>query len=527
MSQKSTARSKVEDNIDQDHWKSIISDVPLAGVSLNALQEFVNENSGKLFYPTTEELSFSPSAEPLIFEKLTTSQVCLRIIKPATMDKLCSHADLLLSNAINGVPSVSKATVFVSHAWKYLFIELFECVKAQYEFSVEKDSAFFWIDIFVVNQHPSSSSVVRDSKWFAEAFKGAIQAIGLTFLVLLPWQSPMPLTRSWCLWEIYSTLNGGTSLIIKLPASQEAEFIKVLTNKFDEVVLSMSKIDLRKSEAFIEADRLMIYEAVETAPGGFTEVNSRIHDRLRLWLSDTGKKALAMLRSNSDDSLSAETLLLMNSLAKLLFNQSRLEESQQLYEEALRGRRSLLGEAHSDTLKTMTSFAHVLRAQKKFVDAEKMYRQTLGLQQQTFGDAHLDTYSTKNHLANLLRAQDRLEEAESLYVEALGGRREILGSKHADTLISLNGLALLYKQSGRFLEAEEILKEVLETQRETLGNHHPDTLWTMNNLGDLLRAAGKLLEAKEVYIEALQGRKEILGESHPLTVQTKKALGSC
>ena len=41
----------------------------------------------------------------------------------------------------------------------------------------------------------------------AGVFKTAVAAFGHTLLVLAPWQDPVVLTRSWCLWEIYCILE--------------------------------------------------------------------------------------------------------------------------------------------------------------------------------------------------------------------------------------------------------------------------------------------------------------------------------
>ena len=62
-----------------------------------------------------------------------------------------------------------------------------------------------------------------DTSWFKDAFAHAVTHIGHTLLVLQPWHAPVPLTRSWCLWEIHSTVEGGAELqIVFSPAQREA-----------------------------------------------------------------------------------------------------------------------------------------------------------------------------------------------------------------------------------------------------------------------------------------------------------------
>ena len=43
-------------------------------------------------------------------------------------------------------------------------------------------------------------------------------------LVLQPWHAPVPLGRSWCLWEIFNTLTGGSTLEIALTPAEESHF---------------------------------------------------------------------------------------------------------------------------------------------------------------------------------------------------------------------------------------------------------------------------------------------------------------
>ena len=66
-------------------------------------------------------------------------------------------------------------------------------------------------DIFVVNQHRK-----LPSEWWTGAFTAAITAIGHTLLVLQPWSEPVPLTRSWCLWEVFSVIEAGKELSVVL-----------------------------------------------------------------------------------------------------------------------------------------------------------------------------------------------------------------------------------------------------------------------------------------------------------------------
>jgi hypothetical protein len=64
--------------------------------------------------------------------------------------------------------------------------------------------------------------------------------IGRTVLVLQPWDAPLPLTRSWCLWEIYSTLAGNAELHIALSPAQHESFQEALVRAFGLLVLILN-----------------------------------------------------------------------------------------------------------------------------------------------------------------------------------------------------------------------------------------------------------------------------------------------
>ena len=147
-----------------------LPDVPREGLSLAALRAFAKAHAG-----TTHRL---PDSEPLLFEQLTTAQVCAAIVKPATLvdGAGCTYAELLLAQArargrvlllrlrpgcgrvavraltfsaqdacddARGQPHVARATRFVSHAWAYPFADLLSTLEAHTEH--DSETAYFWI----------------------------------------------------------------------------------------------------------------------------------------------------------------------------------------------------------------------------------------------------------------------------------------------------------------------------------------------------------------------------------------------
>jgi hypothetical protein len=217
--------------------------VALDGVSLAALRAFAAAHAGQRFTLA--------SGSTLPFEALTTTQVVEAVVKPATQHAgaggtPCSYAQLLREQArarngccaartayhrpgpahalarsracrlsrsahatcrgratlsqdvargARGSPHVAPATRFVSHAWAYPFADLLAALEARPEEGTPLP--YYWLDMFTCNQHATLSDVPSD--WWSNAFRDSVASIGLTVLILQPWNAPVPLTRSWCL----------------------------------------------------------------------------------------------------------------------------------------------------------------------------------------------------------------------------------------------------------------------------------------------------------------------------------------
>lgn len=154
------------------------------GVSLSLLQLLLSK--------AEEEV-----ARQSVFGVTTTHDVCELVVIPETKQQLCSYLDLYRDKLDeSGKPYVGTGTVFVSHAWNYAFATSV-AVAQQYQDS-KADRQFFWFDLCTNIQHRSvTSSAARDHTWWSTTFKESIEALGTVMLVLQPWHSPVPLTRSW------------------------------------------------------------------------------------------------------------------------------------------------------------------------------------------------------------------------------------------------------------------------------------------------------------------------------------------
>ena len=228
------------------------------------------------------------------------------------MTRTCqtSMVDMLVAN-----PSLTKhigiAEAFISHAWKYSFAAVVDAMHLWYETTREErlkkqsnpelhlvqasspDTCFLWFDIGTVAQHASAQKAFPPNYFFNQ-FREGIESIGCTVIVLMPLFNPVPLTRAWCVWEIYCTINGG--VLFETALSRSDQHLRDRNS-----IVRQMECHVEQAEAWSADDLTKILAACESMDGGCQHVNECIagafaFDQMRHTLS------LRNLRNSSDKS---------------------------------------------------------------------------------------------------------------------------------------------------------------------------------------------------------------------------------
>ena len=145
---------------------------------------------------------------------LTTTDICERFVKPFTVASASSYCDLLKANGNANVRD--KAEVFISHAWKYTFLDVVASVEAHFK---SNPNIVIWFDLFSNNQHKAGSLPFM---WWKTTFRSAIEDFKHTVLVLAPWKQPVVFTRAWCLFEIFTSVDTQSRFEVALPPAHNA-----------------------------------------------------------------------------------------------------------------------------------------------------------------------------------------------------------------------------------------------------------------------------------------------------------------
>ena len=173
------------------------------------------------------------------------------------------------------------------------------------------------------------------------------------------------------MWEILQTVLSDATLTVLLPPSEAASFEVALVEDFASITTSLSKVDVRRAEAFKIEDQRMILGAVEQGVG-FTELNKLVSGQLREWLATQAQAALARLPAEERG-----TSALIDKVASLLQEQGRFDDARPLFEEALRVRKEVLGDRHEDTLSSIADLASLLLDQGEMDKARPLFEEAL------------------------------------------------------------------------------------------------------------------------------------------------------
>jgi tetratricopeptide (TPR) repeat protein len=312
-------------------------------------------------------------------------------------------------------PKVGIATVFISHAWLFKFLDVVNALEYYFRNSMD---TIVWFDLFSNNQH---IAVDLNFDWWCNTFRSAIQDFGSTLMILAPYDNPIPLTRGWCIFELYCTFITQSSFQVAMCENDSLEFFKALEEDVRGTIDKMlAKINARNSHCFKTEDKERIFEAIERTVG-FNEINKMVFERLRDWVVRVTRVELDRRRTKCSQQLLPEedVMVYVNILAELHRHQGNYASALPLYQECLAKQTIHLGVDHPDTLSSMSNLAGLYERQGDYASALPLYQECLAKRTIHLGVVDRDTLRSMNCLANLYTSQGDYASALPLHQECL------------------------------------------------------------------------------------------------------------
>jgi hypothetical protein len=312
------------------------------------------------------------SAHAAELEGKTTSEVCKQIVSPVTQRPQASLAASLrrvgAADPQTNQPYAARATLFVSHAWRYQHTELLDAIHAHADGLPNPESVYVWLDLFSVNHHENTEAPMI---WWTEMYARAIGSMDAACLVLSPWHEPLPLRRAWCVWEAAAIEATRKPLHITMPPSEAAACRRALADDFEAVEALLWSIDVNLAQTHEPSERELILRLIEQRVG-VASLTTSLQRRMREWMVQAGQEALREAQATDE-----EAHALLGNVARLLQDLGRSGEAEVLLRRTVAARLRKLGAQHPLTLLAQAHLVDVLVARGSHEEARALLRPTL------------------------------------------------------------------------------------------------------------------------------------------------------
>ena len=220
-------------------------------------------------------------------------------------------------------------------------------------------------------------------------------------------------------------------------------------------------------------------------------------------------------RESEEDETSPHYSTVLNNLALVLLDTSRLAEAESLLRRAVEIEEQSHGADGQNVAAYLSNLSMLLRATTRLSEAEPLMRRALDMDEQSLGPDHPSVAVRLSNLALLLWDTHRFGEAEPLVRRALEIDEQSHGANHPSVAVRLNNLATLLQGMNRLGEAEPLLRRALEIDERSFGADHPSVAIALSNLAVLLQDAKRPSEAEPLVRRALEIDEQSLGPDHP------------
>eukprot|EP01047_Picozoa_sp_COSAG01_P003468 COSAG01_NODE_103_length_26263_cov_31.957728_12_plen_744_part_00 len=451
---------------------------------------------------------------------------------------------------------VGAPTVFLSHAWTYKFRNVVAALRSYVEaLPAGSPPPFFWFDCLSMDEHATQT---LPQEWWSTTFQDAIRGIGCTLMVLSPWNDPVPLTRAWCLWELFSTDKVGADFRVCLGPDERRAFEAALVEDPDVIFEAFAHINVKNAQAGSAEDQAMILGAVERSVG-FDGLNGLAFARMRAWVVGVARGLLqregtgigdrnqigALFRqfgmheealevhegtlarpdAEADQEAFAATL---NGMAGVYQEQDEDGQALKLYTRALDITVKVQGKEHVSVADTVGNMAIVYDKQGEYGRALKSYERALGIYEKAYGEQHVSVGKTLRGMAVVYQQQGEDGQALKLYTRALDITVKAQGKEHVSVADTVSHMAIVYDKQGEYGRALKSYERALGIYEKAYGEQHARVGDTCYNMAKAYRhVKGDVTQARELFLRSATCSEKAYGADHHKVIDARRQAARC
>mmetsp|Transcript_20984 Transcript_20984/g.41142 ORF Transcript_20984/g.41142 Transcript_20984/m.41142 type:complete len:769 (+) Transcript_20984:449-2755(+) len=456
----------------------------------------------------------------------TMEDVCQFVVLPAMRERRGGvYAKEVLENgqAVLGEP-FEGAYLAVPRATK--FATLLSALRYHYA-ACHKEKTFIWLDILCANQVRASENDYGEAGCNEEAAmtkellrrtKVALGKFRDRLLFFKSWLDPVPLSRSWCIFEVLAGMESKKPFHIVTVAEEEDRFAAALQHNPQMVVsIAQTWYDVMSSRCRNIHDRSVLEEALDQGYGNLKAANTTFNACIRQWLAESALKAVDTKRSGLEPgSAIAWFGALLHRAGQLLFAAEDFAQARAFYQEALDVLRKELGSRNARVARLLSDLASCQQRLGFATEALDLAQEALPLFKSKFGNT-AETATLLRILAEVtmeVGGDSAVEQATAYYEQAIDIYREIYGEDSPRLAVALNNAAHVLLQAGDFNMAISYCEEALSIRETQLGKTHPKLASTHSNLGEIYRVQSMFDKAQQQYDQAIEIYFEQIYSNH-------------
>lgn len=467
------------------------------------------------------------------FHDFTTHHVVHDIIIKETAQHKCAYVDYLPGKTdAKGAPYIGLATVYVSHAWKYLFADTIDVLE---QYAREHPNTYFWMDVFVISQNAKAT---LSPEWH-RPFMKAVKHIGCVLLVMSPWRDPVVVTRAWCLWEIVCALyQENVRLEVKLPRVQQQLLRAAMLDKPDALLQAIAlNVRVQNAAATRDSDLSMIMHAV-AATIGVDALNDKVTKQLR----DVYMQVLRGIVAAS--SSTHEGTHMLGQMGTILLGLKMSDDAIAIHEKELALCLSGVGPTHPTTVNAYEHLAHAYM-QKCVYDKAAQYYQSavsvLSVAENTITSRLMYVYhqlgvacsNMGNHRGAItaFEGELRIRIAINARFNSNSGSRS--GGSSGGSCGSSDGIVACYTHLGRafdavgeYVTAMECMDTALTHHLNVHGPDHAFTAAAYDNSATTCLHMGKVTEAIQYFEKSLAIKLALIGPTSSEVIGTYNSIAA-
>ncbi|CAK4070081.1 unnamed protein product, partial [Aphanomyces euteiches] len=469
------------------------------------------------------------------FEKLTTADVCFKLVLPWTGTTKLSLVDHVAQDPTYGSAYVQPAQWFVSHSWSYRFLDVVDALDYFFAENGLDDTTAFWFCMFNNNQHEIQDNE-RDSAYWFDIFYNSLVSIGKVVMVMSPWKNPETLTRMWCVFEVYASILAHARFEVALGKTQKEEFLQEIVQADNAFLQMLASIKSESSRTTVAADREFIQAKIRAdvgnpnqaakhfASNASQEALGEIHLTNRRLVQAKDYYTLAdqiWRREKAPDMWRTQCYIAV----AMADNEEAREDWEPLFQESLHHQQAELGPDNRNTVETMANCGVALQTAGDYAQAVELLTRAFETRERTCGSGDKLAIECLATLGQTLSHQRKYAQVTMWLERAYMQSCLVFGTDHKNSLLTRSHLGIVYGMQNRFQDCLNMLLESYNSSARTFGRDHLDTWQVLSKCAMVYCALGQYAESERVLLECQDKFKRVLGHDSEWYIKCQRDLG--